>query len=152
MGIYIVPTSLAWAQPYLNFFCLLPCYYLVAFPLLLCSLVTLSPCFDLLLCSLVTLLLCYLVPLLPCYSFTLFSGDSVALLPCSLVTLLLYSLVTLLPCYSVALLPCYSVVIFLILVDFCVTSRNFFPRWTRFLGVRSWLNGLHYKSVFVHSN
>ena len=89
MGTYIVPTLLAWAQPYLNFFCLLPCYYLVAFPLLLCHLVTLSPCFDLLLCCSVTLFPCYLVPLLPCYSFNLFPGYSVALLPCYPVTLLL---------------------------------------------------------------
>ena len=132
MGTYIVPTLLAWAQPYLNFFCLLPCYYLVAFPLLLCHLVSTCYSVALLPCSPVTLFPCYLVPLLPCYSFNLFPGYSVALLPCYPVTLL--------PCYFVALFPSYPVTLlrcchfFLILVDFCVTSRNFFHRWTRFLG------------------
>ena len=34
-----------------------------------------------------------------------------------------------------------------------MTSRNFFfPDWTRFWRVWSWLNGLHYSSFFVYGN
>ena len=83
-------------------------------------------------CYLVTFLLCYLIALSPCYS------------------------VPLLPCYPLPLFPCYSVVNFLILVYLCMTNHNFFSLidagffWRGW--VRSWLNGLHYKSVFVESN
>ena len=33
-----------------------------------------------------------------------------------------------------------------------MTNHNIFSGQTRFLGVRSWLNGLYYKSIFVHTN
>ena len=105
-----------------------------------CFLVTTSwpfPCYSvtLLLCHLVST--CYSVALLPCSPVTLSPCYPVTLLTCSLVTLLLCYLVTLLPCYFVALFPSYPVTLlrcchfFLILVDFCVTSRNFFHTWTR---------------------
>ena len=90
---------------YVHFFCLVPCYYLVAFPLLLCYLVTPFRC------SLVTL--CYLVTLLPCCCVALLPCCSVPLLPRYLVTLFPCHSVTLLPCYSVTLLPCCSVALLL---------------------------------------
>ena len=78
----------------------------------------------LLLCYLVTFLLCYLIALSPCYS------------------------VSFLPCYPLPLFPCYSVVNFFNFSVFVPYRRSFFGRgW-----VRSWLSGLHYKSVFVESN
>ena len=52
-----------------------------------------------------TLLLCYLVTLSPCYPITLLSYYLVILLPCYPITLLPCYFVTLLPCYLVTLLP-----------------------------------------------
>ena len=66
-----------------TFFALYNCYYLVTFPLSLCYLVTLLPCYsvpELLLCYLVTLLLCSLVTPLPSYLVTL-NSYHVTLLP-----------------------------------------------------------------------
>ena len=96
----------------------------------ICCTVTLLPCY------LVSFLLCYLIALSPCYS------------------------VPLSPCYPLPLFPCYSVVNFLILVYLLMAKHNFFSFIDAFFfggggggeGVRSWLNGLHYKSVFVQGN
>ena len=81
------------------------------------------------------LLLCYPVTLLPFYS----------------VTLLLCPLVILSLCYPVTLFPCSLVTLLSVFFNFSVfahdKSQFFFPYRRAFL--RSWLNGLHYKSVFV---
>ena len=95
-----------------TFFASYNCYYLVTFPLLLCYLVTLLPCYS------VPFLLCYLVTLLPCYSVPEF-------LLCYLVTLLLCSLVTPLPSYLVTL-NSYHVTL-LPLLTFLPTSYHFRP-------------------------
>ena len=100
-----------------------------------------TPCY--LLCYPVTLLPCYSVILLPCYLVTLSPCCSVPLLLCPFVTLLPSSLVPLFLC-------CHFLNFSLFLHD---KSQFFFPyRRVLFLRVRSWLNGLHYKSVFVQSN
>ena len=96
-----------------------------------------TPCYS------VTLLPCYSVILLPCYLVTLSPYCSVPLLLCPFVTLLPSSLVPLLLC-------CHFFNFSLFLLD---KSQFFFPyRRVLFSRVRSWLNGLHYKSVFVQSN
>ena len=88
----------------------------------------------------ISLLLGYLVPLLLCCLVTV--------LLCSLVTLLLCYLVILFPCYLVTLLPC-CLKFSLFLHD---KSQFFFPDWTRFWRVWSWLNDLYYSSFFVYGN
>ena len=75
--------------------------------------------------------------LLPCYLFTLLPYCSVPLLFCPFFTLL--------PSFFVPLLLCCQFFNFSVFVPY---RRGFFGRgW-----VRSWLSGLHYKSVFVESN
>ena len=74
------------------------------------------------------------------------------LLPCYSATLLLCPFVTLLPSSLVPLLLCRQFFNFSV---FLHDKSKFFSRKDAFFflgGVSSWLNGLHYKSVFVQSN
>ena len=84
-------------------------------------------------------------------SVTLLPFWLVTLLPCYSVTLLLCPFVTLLPSSLVPLLLCCQFFYFSVFLH--DKSKFFFPYRRVFLGgVNLWLNGLHYKLVFVQSN